>query len=288
MTGLNKTVTLAGDVGQIPLFGLGTWLSEGNDCEDAVYEALSNGYRLIDTAQMYQNEDQVGAATRRFLNDNPDTKRSELFFVTKIQPDNHGSANTESSFEESLSKLQLEYIDLVLIHTPRGGKLRETYATLLRLQDEGKIKAVGVSNFGAQQIDTMCNGDANNKLRLPAVNQIELHVFLQQKPTVAYCNKNNIVVMGFCPLARCKRFGATKLTEIASSLEVPEARVMLAWSFSKGIVTIGKTANPKRIIENAKAVDLELSDRVMGELDVLDSGFKASSAVNAMVEECSM
>eukprot|EP01094_Clydonella_sp_ATCC50884_P005868 TRINITY_DN14849_c0_g1_i1.p2 TRINITY_DN14849_c0_g1~~TRINITY_DN14849_c0_g1_i1.p2 ORF type:complete len:304 (+),score=106.15 TRINITY_DN14849_c0_g1_i1:113-913(+) len=260
----------------MPLFGLGTWLAPGRECYEAVKAALQAGYRLIDTAAMYGNEEQVGRAIH-----DSGVPRDDIYVVTKLMPDDHGAEGARAALEASLARLSLPYVDMYLIHTPRGGNVLETWKTLLAMRDEGKARGVGVSNFSAAQIA----GIGAAGYELPEVNQIELHVFLPQRECVQYCNEHGIVVMGFCPLARCKRFGAVAaVAAVASECSMTEAQVMLRWSAQKGVVTIPKTVKTERIAENARALDTPLAAHHMEALEAVADGFKASSACNAMDE----
>jgi len=254
----------------MPRFGLGTWL--GGEAA-AVAHALKLGYRLVDTANMYGNEEMIGDVLEK-----SGVSREEIFLVTKLDVKLHG--NPRKSLLESLQKLKTPYVDLFLIHTPSPGRVVSTWKEMLKLRDEGLARSVGVSNFGTEHI----RGLANEKLELPEVNQIELHVFLQQKEHVKYCNENGIAVMGYCPLARCKRFGACDvLTDVAKKHGVSEGAVMIRFSYQRGHVTIPKTSSVERVAENLRAItDLVLDEDDMSRLDTLDDGFLASSAVKSM------
>jgi len=269
-----ETVALRDKTQNVPIFGLGTWLSRENAAKQAVIHSLKIGYRLIDTAQLYQNEDEVGDAIKE-----SGKKRDEIYVVTKLDIANHGADACRKALKDSLKRLNLKYVDLFLIHTPKGGKIVETWKTMLKLKSEGLAKSVGVSNFGVNQLEGLRKLD----LELPAVNQIELHVFLQQKRAREYMKKHGIAVMGYCPLARCKQFGKSDvLTMIAKNLKKSEAQICIRWSIQEGIITIPKSTNKKRIEENADVFTWSLSPSEMSELSKLDCGFKASNSVNSM------
>ncbi|KAF4661723.1 hypothetical protein FOZ61_002980 [Perkinsus olseni] len=268
--------------GSIPTFGLGTWLANDGECREAVKYALQCGYRLIDTAQMYENEEEVGQGVVE-----SGVPREDIFIVTKVNQLNHGERATRVSIEESLAKLKTDYADLVLIHTPAGGKLVETWCTLKRLRHEGKCRFIGVSNFGIEQIENLVEATGDE---YPAVNQVELHPWLQQKELRRYCDKHGIVIMGFCPLARCKMFGSKDnrvVQDVAAAHGVQEADVCLRWALQSGIVTIPKTSNLKRVASNMTTVSsFELTDDEMTRIaEEADIGFKASSACEAMTLE---
>ena len=262
----------------MPLFGLGTWLAPGDECYTSVKAAIGLGYRLIDTAAMYGNEVEVGRAVR-----DSGVPREEIFVVSKLMPKDHGRESTRAALNATLGRLGLSYVDLYLIHSPSGGKVVETWKEMVALRDEGLARSVGVSNFGAEQLRQL--RAATPDLDQPEVNQIELHVYLPQTECVEYCRENQIVVMGFCPLARCKRFGQPgAVLEVAQRSGLSEAQVLLRWSYQSGIVTIPKTVNIERLSENAAIVkgENELSAADMRVLQQAADGFKASSAVNNM------
>jgi methylglyoxal/glyoxal reductase len=254
----------------IPLYGIGTWLSKGTDCYEAVKIALRAGVRLVDTAQLYENEHQVGRAIKE-----SDIPREEIYVVSKLSINSHGYENTKQALATSLAALELDYVDLFLIHTPRGKQVVETWKAMLELRDEGLTKAVGVSNFGVEQLQQL----AATGLEPPEVNQIELHLYLPQRECVQYCKENNIFVMGYCPFARGKRFGNSTLSRIAQKYGKSEAQLMIRWSFQKGIGTIPKSTNERRILENCDIFNFNIDDETMKELDALEDGFEASTSV---------
>ena len=190
----------------MPRFGLGTWQSHrGGECQRAVAEALRAGYRLIDTAQVYGNEADVGQALQE-----AEVKRNEVFVVTKLSSRDHGGSHPAAALKASLSRLKLDYVDLFLIHSPRGGFLLETWDSLVELRNAGLARAIGVSNFGAEQLRSLQQAGRE----LPEVNQIELHCFWQQKETERLCSDLGIAVMAYSPLARGSLFGSTGLAQL--------------------------------------------------------------------------
>jgi len=272
--------------GSMPRFGLGTWLSgatysdgtvakkEGdNEATKACLHALKTGYPMIDTAQMYQNEVEVGEALSQ-----SGLERKNVFVVTKLAGNSHGAVACEAALKKSLELLKIKYVDLFLIHSPQPGKIVETWRAMLKLRTAGLAKSVGVSNFGAAQLE----GLRLTGLEMPEVNQIEFHPWLHQKKCAAYMDKHGIVKMGYCPLARCKQFGKTKLAELASAKGKSEAQISIRWSLQKGFVTIPKSSKPARISANADVFSWTLSDKDMSLIDTLNVGFKASNSVNSM------
>lgn len=235
----------------MPLFGLGLFQARsGSEAEDAVTFSLKNGYRMLDTAQIYGNEADVGRGLKK-----SGVKRSDVFVVTKIWNSNHGYETTTSSLLESLSKLEIDCIDLCLIHSPGDGKNVETYKALLDQKAKGHVRSVGVSNFGVQHL----KGLKDAGLPEPSVNQIELHPFHKRPELVKYCRDNSIAVMGYSPLARTQKDSDLDLIEIARKHKRTIAQVMIRWSVQMGFITIPKSAKPERILENANVFDFELS-----------------------------
>ncbi|CAJ1401247.1 unnamed protein product [Effrenium voratum] len=255
---------------RMPRFGLGTWQAQGGDCYQAVLEALKVGYRLIDTAQMYGNEAEVGRALQELQ-----IPREEVFIVTKLTGREHGRVAAGHALRESLEKLKLPYVDLFLIHSPRGGLLIETWEAMLHLRDAGLTKAVGVSNFGPQHLRAL---QALGK-ELPEVNQIELHCGWHQKETVACCQELGIAVMAYSPLARGKLFGGP-LRQVAWS--GTEAGLCIRWALQKGYVVIPKSVTPERIRSNATVFQTSLDAVQMEQLESLDRGLCTCPAARAM------
>jgi len=276
-------VTLRSGI-KMPLFGLGTWLSgatydrtkgsvdikAGREAEDACACALKLGYRLLDTAQMYKNEDQIGNAIRA-----SDVARNQVFVVTKLAS-GHTKEKSIDALKDSLKAMKLDYVDLFLIHSPRGGNIIDTWRGMLECKKLGLAKSVGVSNFGVAQL----KGISDAGLEMPEVNQIELHVWLQQKACRAFMDSNGIATMGYCPLARCKRL--EDLEDIAKEKEKSPAQIAIRWSIQSGAITIPKSSKASRIAENADVFSWSLTDEEMKTLGALDVGFKASGSVNAM------
>lgn len=270
---LESTVELRSGL-RMPLFGLGTWLAtSGGECKEAVQAALQYGYRLIDTATMYNNHEDVRAALQEW-----DAAAPRPFIVSKLspQPQCHGKTEPLVELDRTLEELGLEQLDLWLMHSPSPGKVVDTWRAMLSARDAGKVRAVGVSNFGPEQIEGLKAAGCE----APEVNQFELHCWNQQRELVAYCEREGIVVMSFCPLARCKMFGQTALAELAAQTDRTEAALALRWLLQKGYVTIPKSSNAERIVSNA-VFGWELSDAQMAQIDLLEQKFLASNACKA-------
>lgn len=252
---LSSKLRLA-DGNEMPFYGLGVFQASKSDTVDAVVHALKNGYRLIDTAQYYENEEGVGEAIKK-----SGIPRSEIFVTTKLLQ--HGYDICKTSFMESLKKLQLEYVDLFLIHNPQGGKNLESYDAMVELQKQGLIKSIGVSNFNVIHLEEFRKAGKPT----PAVNQIELHPYLRQTEIVKYCLEHNIAVMGFTPLTRGKKLDDPPLVEIAKKYNKTTAEILLRWSVQKGYITIPKSINPERIVANSKVFDFWISEEDMQKME---------------------
>ncbi|EPQ53241.1 Aldo/keto reductase [Gloeophyllum trabeum ATCC 11539] len=246
----------------MPLLGFGVY--QNYNAKPACLEAFKAGYRHVDSAQVYRNEADVGAAVKESGLD-----RGDLFITTKCASKTHGYESTLKGVDESLARFDFNYIDLFLIHDPLSGpeKRMETYRALLESQKAGKIRTVGVSNYGVRHLEEIKNAG----LPMPAVNQIELHPFCQQKPIVSYCREHSIVVQAYCPIIRGNMRDPV-IQELASKHNRDPAQVLLRWSLQRGFVPLPKSATPARIHSNAKLYDFELSSEDMGKLDALDKG----------------
>ncbi|WP_316572448.1 aldo/keto reductase [Neobacillus sp. YIM B06451] len=260
---LTETARLHNGV-EIPYFGLGVYkVEEGTQVEVTVSEALKLGYRLIDTAALYQNEEGVGRAVRQ-----SGIPRKEIFITTKVWNSDQGYDSTLKAFETSLEKLRLEYIDLYLIHWPVKGKYIETWRALERIYEEGQVRSIGVSNFNIHHLEDVM-GQSSLK---PAVNQVELHPALAQKELREFCEKNDILVQAWSPLARGRILADPVLTALAEKNKKTPAQVILRWHLQNGIAVIPKSITPARLKENADIFDFELSTEDMELINSLDVG----------------
>lgn len=255
----DKTV-LANGV-QMPWFGLGVWrVQEGNEVVDAVKAALRNGYRSIDTAAVYGNEEGVGQAIRESGVD-----RNELFVTTKVWNADQGYDSTLQAFEESRRKLGLDMIDLYLIHWPVKGKYKETWRALEKLYKDGAVRAIGVSNFHVHHLKDVMDG-AEIK---PMVDQVEFHPMLAQPELRAFCKENGIQLEAWSPLMQ-GRLDNPVLLELAGKHGKSPAQIVLRWDLQHGVVTIPKSIQEHRIRENADIFDFELSAVDMEAIDALN------------------
>ncbi|QQD80801.1 aldo/keto reductase [Bacillus siamensis] len=259
-----QTVTLNNGV-KMPIIGFGVYqVPDAQECENAVYEALMAGYRLIDTASGYLNEEAVGRAIKR-----SGVPREELFITTKLWIQDAGYESAKTAFSKSLSKLQLDYLDLYLIHQPYG----DYYGAWRAMEDmyrEGKIRAIGVSNFYPDRLmDLIMHNEV-----VPAVNQVETHPFYQQKESAAFMKEQGVQHESWAPFAegRNNMFSNEVLTSIAEKHNKSVAQVVLRWLVQREVVTIPKSVHKERIVENFDIFDFELSLEDIEKISALDKG----------------
>lgn len=250
---LNSKVTLNNGV-EMPWLGLGVFLAkEGTEVIQTVKAALKYGYLSIDTAAAYNNEEGVGRAIAESIAEGT-VAREDIFVTSKVWNSNQGYDSTLAAFNESLHKLNLDYLDLYLIHWPVKGKYKETWRALEKVYAEGKVKAIGVSNFQVHHLDDLLQ-DATV---VPAVNQIELHPLLAQQQLRDYCKSKNIQVEAWSPLGQGNLLEHELLKKIAAKHGKTTAQIILRWDIELGVVTIPKSVKEHRIIENANIFDFQL------------------------------
>jgi 2,5-diketo-D-gluconate reductase B len=242
---------------RIPVVGLGTWALRGRDCARLTEQAIRIGYRHIDTAQMYDNEREVGEGVRA------SGKRGEVVVVTKVQPSLLAPADLERSVKESLARLRLDVIDLLLIHWPNPRvPLGETLGAMARMKRAGYTRAIGVSNFTVALL-----AEANRVTEEPLVcNQIECHPYLDQDKVIAACRKYGMAVVAYSPIARGQAKGDQLLARIGRAHGKTAAQVCLRWLTQQGIVVIPRTSKSERLAENFAVLDFTLSDAEMKEI----------------------
>lgn len=253
---------LLNDGNKIPMLGFGTYKLLGQEGSESVNCALLKGYRLIDTAAIYGNEDAVGKGIKA-----SGVAREELFVTTKLWRENLGYESTKTELEKSLNRLGLDYLDLYLIHWPANAKNynnwqqanADSWRAMEELQVEGKIKSIGVSNFFQQHLDALFQ----TAKVIPSVNQIEFHPGYWQPELTDYCKKQNIAVESWSPLARGKVFGNEVLEAISRKYNKSVSQVCLRWVIQHEVIVIPKSASPKSIEENINLFDFELSAEEM-------------------------
>ncbi|WP_410769109.1 aldo/keto reductase [Fontibacillus sp. BL9] len=262
---LQETVKLNNGV-NMPWFGLGVYKAqEGEEVIQAVKSAIRAGYRSIDTAAAYNNEEGVGQAVREAMEENGLT-RDQLFITSKVWNSNQGYETTLQAFETSLSKLNLDYIDLFLVHWPVKGKYKDTYRALEKVYKEGKVRAIGVSNFQIHHLEDLL-ADAEV---VPAVNQVELHPQLTQKELLKYATEKGILLEAWSPLGQGNLLTNDTLVSIGKKYGKTAAQVILRWDLQVGVITIPKSVNEGRITENADIFDFELSSEDIAAIDGLN------------------
>lgn len=257
-------VTLNNGV-DIPALGFGVWqMDDLKECENAVTKAIQTGYRMIDTAAIYQNETAVGTAVK-----NSGINRDELFITSKVWVQDHGYEKAKSAFQRTLNRLQMDYLDMYLIHWPYGDFLG-TWKALEELYQEGKIKAIGVCNFTIEKLEEL----KANATVLPVINQIELHPVFQQKELQVYNRENNIVTQPWSPLGNgnANLLSNADLKAVAEKYGKTVAQVILRWHLQEGFVVIPKSVTPSRIEENFNVFDFELTEEEMNIVRSLDTG----------------
>ncbi|QRP49636.1 aldo/keto reductase [Amycolatopsis sp. FDAARGOS 1241] len=249
----------------IPQLGFGVYQVRAAQAEKVVAAAIEAGYRSIDTATLYGNEAEVGAAVRA-----SGLPREELFVTTKVWNDSHGYDSTLRAFDRSAAQLGLEQVDLYLIHwpQPRLDRYVETWRALERLYRDGRVRAIGVSNFGIPQLRRLL--DETDVV--PAVNQVELHPWLQQLPLRTFHAEYGIATEAWSPLARGRLLGERVLTSLAAKYGKSPAQLVLRWHLQQGIIAIPKSVTPSRIQENFAVFDFELADDDLVALAELDEG----------------
>ena len=249
---------------EMPILGFGVFqIPNESECEQAVIDAIKTGYRLIDTAASYQNETAVGNAIKK-----SEVPRNELFITTKLWASDMGYENTKLAFQKSIDKLQLDYLDLYLIHQPYGDVFG-SWKAMQELYHEGKIKAIGVANFHPDRvIDLIINSGFT-----PAVNQIETHPFHQQIETHQFLTDNNVQIQSWGPFAEGKNdiFNNETLKTIAVKYNKSVAQIILRWLTQRGIIAIPKSVRKERMKENFDIFTFELSETEMQTITTLDN-----------------
>ncbi|MER2088756.1 MAG: aldo/keto reductase [Sporosarcina sp.] len=269
MENLQSTTTLQNGV-KMPWLGLGVFkVEEGQELVNAVKTAITHGYRSIDTAAIYGNEVGVGQGVHQAMVENG-VAREDLFITSKVWNSELGYETTIAAYEESLTKLGIDYLDLYLIHWPVAGKYKEAWRALETLYKEGRVKAIGVSNFQIHHLkDLMKDAEIN-----PMLNQVEYHPRLTQKELHAFCRRHDIQLEAWSPLMQGELLDNTELHEIAGKYGKSVAQVIIRWDLQNGVITIPKSTKEYRIAENATVFDFELTAEDMARIDSLNKNHR--------------
>lgn len=290
------TLTLM-DSTKMPAFGLGTWKSKPGEVFDAVRVALEVGYRHIDCAAVYGNEEEVGKAIEQAI-DEGQVKRDELWVTSKLWNDSHLSEDVRPAIEKTLSDLRLEYLDLYLIHWPiafapgvgfpkgpedwltlEEAPLEKTWQAMMAVKEAGLTRQIGVSNMGPERITALSEVG-----EVPAVNQVESHPHLQQRELLDFCRQRGIVLTAYSPLGSTDReqrkedepplLDHPTILRLAGEVEASPAQVLIKWAVARGTSVIPKSVNPSRIAENLAALDVQLSQAHMDEIAQMAKGYR--------------
>ena len=252
---------------EIPYLGLGTWPMRGRkEVDRAIHSALETGYRLIDTAAAYYNEKEIGEAIK-----SSEVSREEIFITTKLDNYDHGYKQAMKAFEKSLRNLEMDYVDLYLIHWPVKGR-NESWKAMEELLSQGKCKAIGVSNFMINHLEEL----KKNPSVMPAVNQFELNPFVYEKEVIEYCQKLGVAIEAYTPIARGKKSKDSTIKELSDKYGKTEAQLMLRWGLQHNAIVIPKSSNPERIKENGDIFDFNINDEDMRVLNSMGEGLRYS------------
>ncbi|WP_425396964.1 aldo/keto reductase [Aeoliella sp.] len=260
LTDLSGTFELSGGV-KMPYLGLGVFKCD--DAVQAVTSALEAGYRLVDTASIYANEQEVGTAVATSR-----VPREEVFLTSKVWNADQGFDSTLRAFDDTLARIGSDYLDLYLIHWPVEGKYKETWRALETLYREKRVRAIGVCNFLQHHLEDLM-ADAST---MPMVNQMEFHPFLVQQPLVDFCNAHQIQYQAWSPMMQGHVFKIEAMQTLAEKYNKSIAQIVLRWDLQKGVATIPKSSKQERIVANADVFDFELHPEDVAFIDSMDCG----------------
>ncbi|TPR18213.1 aldo/keto reductase [Apilactobacillus timberlakei] len=264
LEGLEETTTLNNGV-KMPRLGLGVWKTDNTSAKESVKEGIIKGYHLIDTAKQYGNESGVGEGIKEGLAATG-MNRKDLFITTKLFNGDQGYQSTLDAVNGTLERLDLTYIDLYLIHWPVDGKYIDTWRAMEKLYHDGKVRAIGVSNFDNERLQNLLD----NTNIVPAVNQMEFNPINQEKGIVEFNNHAGIQLEAWSPLGGGEALSNPEIKKIADKYSKSVAQVIIRWDWQKGIVTIPKSSHEKRIIQNSDIFDFKLSDDDIKTIDAID------------------
>lgn len=271
ITDIKGTWSLANGV-KMPYLGLGVWESkDGKEVIQAIKWALDAGYRHIDTAAIYKNEEGVGRALKE-----TDVPRNDIFVTSKLWNDDQGLDTTLKAFDATMKKLDLETLDLYLIHWPVKNKFKDTWRAIEKLYADGRVKAIGVSNFLQPHLEELLK----NAEVVPMVNQLEFHPWLVQQDLQDFCASKNIQYEAWSPLMHGKLFDKDIVKDLSKKYDKSPAQIVLRWDLQKEVITIPKSVNKEHIKSNAQIFDFEISEEDMKHIDGLDRNKRVGSDPN--------
>jgi diketogulonate reductase-like aldo/keto reductase len=252
---------------EIPVLGLGTWQANGGELKDAINIAIENGYRHIDTAAFYNNEEIIGKTLKKLS-----IPREEIFITSKLWNTDHGYDKALAAFQQSLKHLQCEYLDLFLIHWPVSRIRQESWKALEHLYKEGQVRAIGVSNYMIPHLEELL---ASCEI-IPAVNQFEFHPYIDRMAVKQFCDEHQIIVEAYSPMTRATKLGDPILKEIGDKYHKTPAQVLIRWGLEHEVVSLPKSVNKNRIKENASVFDFVLTDSDMKTLNSINDRFRVT------------
>jgi methylglyoxal/glyoxal reductase len=250
---------------QMPLLGLGVYDMYDKEAEQATLDALEIGYRLIDTASLYNNETEIGRAIKKC-----GLPRNEVFITTKVGNGDHGFDATMRAFETSLGKLQLDYVDLYLVHWPVSGKRKETWLALEKLYTDKRVRAIGVANYLVPFLEELSGYSSFT----PMLDQVEFTPWLFQENLLEYCQERKIQLQSYSPITRGKKLGDPRLLELSKKYGKTPAQIVLRWNLEHGISTIPKSSSKIRLLENFEATGFSLGKEDVAYIDTFNEDFR--------------